>query len=192
LSELAEKNKFYIFDDATYRPFILDSAKATLLSLNRDYIIHALSFSKILAPGLRTAFVYLPETLKAAFIGNKSNLSLNNSGITQKIVQNWLVENNFQLSAHLDAAKERLRKNRLIIEQHGIVYNGGFFCTMSLDKKADFDFCDDLLKKAQIAVIPMQLFTQRQEFEKQLRLCLANIEDDALNLVLNFTKNFVP
>jgi DNA-binding transcriptional MocR family regulator len=192
LSELAEKNKFYIFDDATYRPFNLDSAKATLLSLNRDYVIHALSFSKILAPGLRTAFVYLPEELKAAFIGNKSNLSLNNSGITQKIVHNWLIENNFQLSSHLDAAKERLRKNRLIIEQHGLVYNGGFFCTLSIDKKADFDFCDALLKKAQIAAIPMQLFTQRQEFEKQLRLCLANIDDDALDFVLNLIKNFVP
>jgi hypothetical protein len=48
------------------------------------------------------------------------------------------------------------------------------------------------LKKAQIAAIPMQLFTQRQEFEKQLRLCLANIEDDALDFVLNLIKNFVP
>ncbi len=192
LCELAEKNKFYIFDDATYRPFNLDFARATLLSLNRDYVIHALSFSKILAPGLRTAFVYLPEKLKAAFIANKSNLSLNNSGITQKIVHNWLFEKNYQLSAHLDAAKDRLRKNRLIIEQHGIFYNGGFFCTMSLDKEADFDFCNALLNKAQIAAIPMQLFTPRQEFVNQLRLCLANIEDDTLDLVLNLIKNFVP
>ncbi len=192
LSKLAEKNKFYIFDDATYRPFNLDSARATLLSLNRDYVIHALSFSKILAPGLRTAFVYLPENLKAGFIANKSNLSLNNSGITQKIVHNWLVENNFQLSAHLDAAKERLSKNRIISAKHGLIYDGGFFCTMSLGKKADFDFCNALLDKAQIAVIPMQLFTERQEFENQLRLCLANIEDDALDLVLNLIKNFVP
>ena len=100
LVKLAAKNRFYIFDDATYRPFNLDPALPTLLSLNSEYVIHALSFSKILAPGLRTAFVYLPDALKTAFIGHKSNLSLNNSGITQTIVENWLQENNFQLSAH--------------------------------------------------------------------------------------------
>jgi (S)-3,5-dihydroxyphenylglycine transaminase len=192
LCELAEKNKFYIFDDATYRIFNLNPAKATLLSLNRDYVIHALSFSKILAPGLRTAFVYLPEKLKAAFIGNKSNLSLNNSGITQKIVHNWLVKNNFQLSAHLDAAKDRLSKNRIISAMHGLIYDGGFFCTLNIAQKADFDFCEALLKKEQIATIPMQLFTERQEFENQLRLCLANIEDGELDLVLNLIKNFIP
>ena len=190
LCEIAKRNKFYIFDDATYRPFFIENQMPSLLSLNKDYVIHALSFSKILAPGLRTAFVYIPEKLKTAFVGNKSNFSLNNSGITQKIVHNWLTENNFQLAAHLNKTKERLRRNRKIINEHGISFNGGFFCRMTLSKKADFKFCTAILDKEQIAIVPMQLFTENPKFENQLRLCIANIEDVALDLVLNQIKNF--
>jgi DNA-binding transcriptional MocR family regulator len=192
LINIAARNKFYIFDDATYRPFNLNPALPALLSLNSDYVIHAISFSKILAPGLRTAFVYLPELLKTAFVVHKSNLSLNNSGITQRIVENWLQENNYQLSAHLHKAKNRLTLNRKVTEKFGIAYDGGFFCTLNLGLKADFDFCETLLKKEQIAVIPMCLFSDNPQFEKQLRLCLSNIEHDALDLVLTLIKNFLP
>jgi DNA-binding transcriptional MocR family regulator len=192
LTSIAARNKFYIFDDATYRPFNLDPALPTLFSLNSEFVIHAISFSKILSPGLRTAFVYLPEALKKAFVGHKSNLSLNNSGITQTIVENWLQENNFQLSVHLGKAKERLSKNRKVLEKYDIAYNGGFFCTLNIAQKADFDFCEALLKKEQIAVIPMCLFSDNPKFEKQLRLCLSNIEEDALDPVLTLIKNFVP
>jgi hypothetical protein len=70
----AAKNKFYIFDDATYRPFNLDPALPTLLSLNSEFVIHALSFSKILAPGLRTAFVYLSKDLNKVFDQNDGTI----------------------------------------------------------------------------------------------------------------------
>ena len=191
LVNLAVKNKFFIFDDATYRPFNLDQPLPTLLSLNNEYVIHALSFSKILAPGLRTAFVYLPKTLTANFITYKSNLSLNNSGITQKIIENWLQQNNFHLSAHLGKAKARLTENRKVLEKHGIAYYGGFFCTLNIEPKADYAFCEALLKREQIAAIPMCLFSDNPKFERQLRLCLSNIEHEALDLVLNLIKNFV-
>jgi len=192
LVDLAAKNRFYVFDDATYRPFNLDPALPTLLSLNSEFVIHAISFSKILAPGLRTAFIYLPEALKTAFVGHKSNLSLNNSGITQKIVENWLQENNYKLSAHLGKAKDRLSQNRKVLEKHGIPYNGGFFCTLPLKQKADYEYCEALLKQEQIAAIPMSLFTDNPKFDRQLRLCLSNIEQDALDPVLNLINNFEP
>lgn len=192
LTQIAERNKFYIFDDATYRPFNLDPPLPALIKLNSDYIIHAISFSKILAPGLRTAFVYIPEALKSAFVRHKSNLSLNNSGITQRIVECWLQENNYQLSAHLQKAKERLLLNRKVTERHGIAFNGGFFCALPLEQIADYNFCDSLLNKEQIASIPMSLFSDNPQFEKQLRLCLSNIEPDALDPVLNTIKKFIP
>ena len=89
-AEIAEKKNFYIFDDATYRPFYLDAPIRSLYSINPERVIHAISFSKILAPGLRTAFVYLPSSLAPVFINNKANLSLNNSGITQALIEFWL------------------------------------------------------------------------------------------------------
>ena len=192
LINIAARNKFYIFDDATYRPFNLDNPLPSLISLNDEYVIHAISFSKILAPGLRTAFVYLPESLKNFFIQHKSNLSLNSSGVTQRIIKNWLHENNYQLSAHLKSVKNRLKLNRKVTEKHGIKYNGGFFCIFELNRKADFTFCEELLKSEQIAVVPMCLFTENIIFERQVRLSLSKITDDVLDQLLIKIKQFEP
>lgn len=192
LTKIAAKNKFYIFDDATYRPFNLDKNLPALITLNSNYVIHAISFSKILAPGLRTAFIYLPGALLPSFVEHKSNLSLNNSGITQRIVEKWLEENNFHLSAHLYKAKKRLKLNRKVVENHGIIYNGGFFCNLEIDQKADFAFCEALLKKEQIAVIPMSVFSDNPQFDKQVRLSLSNIEHTELEQALSIIKNFIP
>ena len=192
LTKIAAKNKFYIFDDATYRPFNLDKNLPALITLNSKYVIHAISFSKILSPGLRTGFIYLPGALRASFIGHKSNLSLNNSGITQRIVEKWLQENNYQLSAHLDKAKKRLILNRKVTENHGIIYDGGFFCNLYIGQKADFSYSEALLKKEKIAVIPMSLFSDNPKFDKQVRLSLSNIDHTELEQVLSIIKNFKP
>lgn len=185
LVEIAKKNKFFIFDDATYRPFNLDVSFPSLLSLNSDSVIHAVSFSKILAPGLRTAFIYIPQSLKSGFVRSKSNISLNNSGITQFIIKRWLEENNYSLKKQLNAIKQRLIANREITRKFNISYNGGFFCTIALDKVADYTFCEKLLENEKIAVIPMELFTQETRYKNQLRLCIANIDAKELDLVLN-------
>jgi DNA-binding transcriptional MocR family regulator len=192
LTKIAAKNKFYIFDDATYRPLNLDKNLPALISLNSEYVIHAISFSKILAPGLRTAFIYLPAALKLKFEQLKSNLSLNNSGITQRIVEKWLEENNFNLSAHLYKAKKRLILNRKVTEKHGIIYNGGFFCNLEINRKADYAFCEAILKKEEIAIIPMCLFSDNPQFDSQVRLSLSNIEHTELNEALILIKNFIP
>ena len=190
LTEIAEKKNFYIFDDATYRPFYLDAPIRSLYSINPERVIHAISFSKILAPGLRTAFVYLPSSLAPVFINNKANLSLNNSGITQALIEFWLKSNNYQLSAHLGLAKKRLKENQKVLQRYKIDYNGGFFCTFELDKNVDYSFCDTLLKREQIAVLPMQLFSDNKLYMRQLRLCIANVDNEDLETVLQVLLNF--
>jgi len=184
LIEIASKNNFYIFDDATYRLFNLDAPFPSLLSLNLDRVIHAMSFSKILAPGLRTGFIAIPSALINDFISAKSNLSLNNSGITQKIIKEWLENNNYDLTEHLSKVKERLKRNRKILASHGIEFNGGFFCTLKLKKSINYEFCEHLLLLENIAVIPMMFFSEKSIYQNQIRLCVANIDDIELEEIL--------
>ena len=190
LIEIATKNNFYIFDDATYRLFNLDASLPSLLSLNSDKVIHAMSFSKILAPGLRTGFIAIPEELMNDFISAKANISLNNSGITQEIIKKWLVLNEYDLGKHLIKVKERLIRNRKILNKHRIKFNGGFFCVLTTDKLISNEFCEQLLMKENISVIPMMLFSENPKFHNQLRLCVANIEELELEYVLNKIKSF--
>lgn len=190
LISLAIKNKFYIFDDATYRQFNLSKALPSLYSFHSERVIHAISFSKILAPGLRTGFIYLPENLVPKFVSVKSCLSLNNSGITQRIIQEWLKINNYNISAHLSQIKQRLYENQKILNNHNITFNGGFFCTLSLKNSVTFEYCESLLKHENIAVIPMVLFSNNNEYINQMRLCVANISQYELDDVLYKIKKF--
>ena len=190
LIELAAEKNFYIFDDATYRPFNLDEPLPSLVSLNSEKVIHAMSFSKIVAPGLRTGFNAIPSTLINDFISAKSNLSLNNSGITQKIVSDWLRLNNYSLSDHLSKVKDRLKRNRAMLNLHGINFNGGFFCTLKSNKSINYEFCERLLLNEQIGVIPMMLFSDNPIYKNQMRICVANIEDQDLGKVIQKIKDF--
>jgi 2-aminoadipate transaminase len=190
LIELAVEKKFYVFDDATYRPFNLDDPLPSLVSLNSEKVIHAMSFSKILAPGLRTGFIAVPNGLINDFVAAKSNLSLNNSGITQKIVSEWLENNDYDLTNHLSNAKERLKRNRTILTVHEIDYNGGFFCTLKSNKSINYEFCERLLLNENIGVIPMMLFSENSRYQNQMRICVANIDDEDLDNVLRRIKNF--
>ena len=189
LIEIATKNKFYIFDDVTYRPFNLDSPLPSLISLNSKQVIHAISFSKILAPGLRTGFCAVPHELLTEFISAKANISLNNSGVTQEIIKQWLVLNEFDLSMHLKKVKERLMKNQEILSKHHISFNGGFFCVLNTNKVMSYEFCEQLLINENISVIPMMLFSENPAYKNQLRLCVANIDAIELEYVLNKLKN---
>lgn len=190
LIELATEKNFFIFDDATYRPFNLDEPLPALFSLNSEKVIHAMSFSKIVAPGLRTGFIAIPGSLINEFISAKSNLSLNNSGITQKIVSDWLKINDYNLSYHLSKSKERLKRNRAILNMHGIEYKGGFFCTISSNKSINYEFCERLLEEENIGVIPMMLFSENPTYQNQMRICVANIDDKDLDDVLQKIKSF--
>jgi DNA-binding transcriptional MocR family regulator len=185
LIEIATRNKFYIFDDATYRPFNLDNPQPSLLSLNSEHVIHAISFSKILAPGLRTGFCAVPNKLITEFISAKANISLNNSGITQEIIKQWLISNEFDLSIHLKKVKERLRINQAILSKHRISFNGGFFCVVNTNKVMSYEFCEQLLIDENISVIPMMLFTENPDYKNQIRLCVANVDAIELEYVLN-------
>jgi DNA-binding transcriptional MocR family regulator len=190
LISIASRNNFFIFDDTTYRPFNINHSKPSLFSLNKEHVIHAISFSKILAPGLRSAFVYLPSKLINKFISKKANMSLNNSGITQIILESWLIQQNFSITNHLGLIKSRLIKNSNVLKDHGINYDGGFFCSMVLNHKVDFQLCDLILLKENIGIVPMSLFTNNVQYENHMRLCIANIEDNDLHIVLNKLKNF--
>ena len=186
LCDCARQNGFYIFDDATYRPFYLEQAPGTLKAKAPGQVIHAISFSKIVAPGLRTGFIYIPEVLVKRFIQAKSNLSLNNSGITQYLVLKWLEKNNYSLTDHLHLLRERLSDNQKILLNHKVFFQGGFFCTLNLGISADFYFCSELLRKEGISVCPMMLFTQNIAYQNQLRLCVANTEAEDLRFVLDY------
>ncbi len=193
LADLAEERGLFIFDDATYREFHLNERLPALFTFHPERIIHAMSFSKILAPGLRTAFVHLPSSLTTGFAKLKANLSLNNSGLTQAVVGGWLIEQGFELGSHLETIKGRLRENSQILDANGAAYEGGFFATKQMDQPiADLDWSARLLREEGVALCPMALFSERPDALSQVRLAVANISpidlQRAMELIISFER----
>lgn len=174
---IAERRNLYVFDDATYRELNLLEKVNTLYSINQERVIHSMSFSKILSPGLRTAFVFLPKLLTSKFLAAKANLSINSSGITQAIVGGWLLENNFQINNHLTLLKSRLKKNQSVLNDYDCIYSGGFFTTLNLNIKTSFDWCQEILQDKNIAVCPMRMFSESKSYEKSIRIAIANLNE---------------
>jgi len=187
---IAERRNLYVFDDATYREINLLEKTDTLYSMNQERVIHSMSFSKILSPGLRTAFVFLPKLLTSKFLAAKANISINNSGIGQAIIGGWLLENNFQISDHLTLLKSRLKKNQSVLREYDCVYSGGFFTTLNINIKISFDWCHDILEKQSIAVCPMRMFSDSKSYESSIRLAIANLNETdlrkSINLIINY------
>ena len=73
---------------------------------------------------------------------------------------------------------------------HEIDYNGGFFCTLKSNKSINYEFCERLLLNENIGVIPMMLFSENSRYQNQMRICVANIDDEDLNNVLGRIMNF--
>jgi len=193
LVQLAESRNLYIFDDATYREFDLDERFPALWTLGPERVIHAMSFSKILAPGLRTAFVHLPKTLAPSFSKLKANMSLNNSGLTQAVVAGWLLEQNFKFGAHLTEIKHRLRENGTVLTQNGAKFSGGFFAELDLGQPlANLSWSAQLLEKESVAVCPMSLFSDNPSALSSIRLAVANISaaelQQAIDIIIRFVR----
>ena len=189
---IAEERDFYIFEDATYRPFYLEEQLPTLLSLNKERVIHAFSFSKIFAPSLRVAFVSVPERLKKRFSEVKSNLSINSSGISQSIVAGWLLKNAYNFDLQLKKIKELLKINHEIADRFSAPLNkiGGFFRIIELpNQNCNFNYCESLMDKFDIAVCPLSLFSNDNKNQNKLRISLANISPSNLTEALTILKN---
>ena len=187
--ELAQKHNLFIFDDATYREYYLDKKLPALISLDNSRVIHAASFSKILSPGLRMAFVLLPKEFESKFLAIKANVSLNSSGISQAILGGWLISNAFNTKKHLARAIERLKNNQHILREYKIKYDGGFFARMDLKRNISLDWCNELLAN-DIAVCPMSLFSDNKENNNEIRLAISNISDMDLNQAIKKIINF--
>ena len=188
IAEKARSKNFYIFDDATYRPFYIDESIVPLASL-----AHAVSFSKILAPGLRMAINYFPIELIDSAISIKANLSLNCSGFIQAILGNWLIEQNFSLCNHLAPFRQELKEKQTFLDAQGIGFEGGFFVELTLpEKEINLEWCAALLDEEGVAVCPMRLFSDHTSAMNKIRLAVAKISladlSKSISIIHNFAK----
>ncbi|MEG1642346.1 MAG: PLP-dependent aminotransferase family protein [Synergistaceae bacterium] len=176
---LATKYNIPIFEDDPYHYLSYDGEPPmTYLALageNRR-VIHANSFSKVVAPGMRTGWAVIPDEVIPHFTSLRVNAGLTRPAIIQKGIYNYLTTVNFEERINFLRDTYRARRDGMMnaIKRHllplGIKTNyplGGFFLWGENKNIDDMTkFAKFAVKKHKIGIIPGDAFYSQDEAVK--------------------------
>ena len=111
LLEIADRHDVLVVEDAPYRELRFDGeALPTLFDLAPDRVVHAGTLSKTLAPGLRVAWLILPEAMVSVVERAKQAADLHTSTLTQSLAIDLLSRGT--LDARLPRLRDHYRRQR--------------------------------------------------------------------------------
>lgn len=115
LLNLAERYDFYILeDDGLSNLYFNDKKPSSLKSLDKnDRVIYIKSYSKIFMPGLRLAYVAVPDILVKTILNRKFSADIYHSGLNQRAFQ-YLLENG-DWDIHIEKARNIFKEKQKIM-----------------------------------------------------------------------------
>lgn len=185
LLELARRWNVYVVEDNCYNELWYDQpTPPTLLSLEPGgRVIQSDSFSKMLAPGLRTGWVVASHDV-AAMIG-RMRPDLGVSQFTSHIVDAWMA--NGRLDAHLDRVRPIYKHKRDVaadaLRRHCgdfvkfTVPQGGIFFWLELAKGIDGEKVRETLLREGVACRPGERFAGATAENGYLRMSFLQVEE---------------
>ena len=109
----AKKQRIFILEDAAYRELRFDGVDVpSLKSLDPDnaHVILAMTFSKPMAPGLKTGYGILPSELVAPLLRFKGNHDFGSGNLTQHLLDSLLASGAYE--RHVEHLREVYRHKR--------------------------------------------------------------------------------
>lgn len=185
LLDLARRWNLYVVEDNCYNELWYDApTPPTLLSLDTDgRVIQSDSFSKMLAPGLRTGWVVATEAV-AAMVG-RMRPDLGVSQFTSHVIEAWMSDG--RLDAHLDKVRPIYRRKRDVaaaaLRRHCGPFvrfqtpGGGIFFWLELTAGIDGQKVRDLLLRDGVACRPGERFAGASAANGYLRMSFLQVED---------------
>jgi (S)-3,5-dihydroxyphenylglycine transaminase len=195
--DVARRQDVIILEDAAYRAFAYDAARApTLLSLDRDgRVVYLGTFSKMFLPGVRVGFAAgLPAGRKAVadVVALKSFASVTTSPIAQAIVGGFLVDIDFRVlewnapriafcRANRDAMLDALQTHLGAVDSISWAKPaGGFFIVIRLPFAFDAADASDVAERFGVIVTPMTFFSPSGAGRHEIRLAFSNVSVAAI------------
>ncbi|MFW5788156.1 MAG: PLP-dependent aminotransferase family protein [Halanaerobiales bacterium] len=183
---LAEKYDFFIVeDDCLSELYFVGEKPLPLKSYDRSQrVIYIKSFSKIFMPGLRLAFLVLPEDLLSPLLAAKHATDISSAGLTQRAFDYYLRKGLW--SEHLSDMRElfgrRFNWMEEAIKDHLPspikLFNrpkGGLYFWLSLPEGYASKDLYKLSTKKGVAFIPGELFSVKPLDSPYFRLSFADV-----------------
>jgi 2-aminoadipate transaminase len=109
----SKKQRIFVLEDAAYRELRFDGLDVpSIKSLDHDnaHVILAMTFSKPMAPGLKTGYGIMPTELVAPLLRFKGNHDFGSSNLAQHLLNRLL--SNGVYERHVDVLREVYRQKR--------------------------------------------------------------------------------
>ncbi len=191
LIELSKEYDFMIIeDDCLSELYFYDNPVAPLKTLDKDNkVIYIKTFSKILIPGMRLAYMVVPSELSPQIVAAKFSSDISTSGLNQRALT-YLLKDGF-LEEHLDKTRKIFKdKFELIV---GLIENipdleiyyrpeGGFYIWIILPNFINSNELYLKLKKRGVSVLPGNVFYPDTVNNKRIRISFAAVTQEEIKV----------
>ncbi|NOZ72869.1 MAG: PLP-dependent aminotransferase family protein [Chloroflexi bacterium] len=181
-----------LFYEETVPPSLLalEMKRAGVSTIEEGNVIHTSTFSKILAPGLRLAWVIGPRDVIRHYVNAKQGIDLHTSGFVQQVVYE-VVKDGF-LQEHLSKVRQVYQKRRdtmlaalAATMPAAVSWNkplGGLFLWLQLPPHIDTAQLLETAKQRRVAFIPGAAFyaTHAESGRHTMRLNFSNVSESAI------------
>ncbi len=187
LLELAEKYDFYIIEDDILSDLYYDQKRVNKLKEfdEQGRVIYIKSFSKVFMPGLRLAFIVLPEKLLPEMLEAKYATDISSGGLTQRAFDYYLREG--LLDKHINLQKDLFQKRYKLMKNKIIDYlpkeikitfavKGGLYFWLKLPEGLDAQELYEKAAQKGLVFSPGHLFSNNNRYSNYFRLSFAAVD----------------
>lgn len=183
--DLAGEHNVAIFEDDPYGELHYSGEALPPLRALNDQVIHFGTFSKTIAPGIRTGFAIAPPEVLEKMLAIREVSDISNDRIMMRTVYHAAVD---FLDGHVEQACEIYRARRDVMLQaleefmpEGVTWSkpdGGFFVWISLPESIDSRDLFDAAAENGVIVFPGEWFYPNREAHHNVRLSFSTVAED--------------
>lgn len=199
LLELAEEYDFYIIEDDILSDLSYTKAEINILkkSDDKDRVIYIKSFSKVFMPGLRLAFIILPEKLLPELLEAKYATDISSGGLTQRAFDYYLraglLDKHIELQRQLFKKRCQLMKKEIAAQLPAEIktvfkLEGGLYLWLQLPSAVDSKKLYQKAVEAGLVFSPGYLFSLGSSFANYLRLSFAAVNEEEIKKGISLLK----
>lgn len=187
--ELADAHNVAIFEDDPYGDLQYSGDPVPPIRTLSDNVLFFGTFSKTIAPGIRTGWVIAPPEVSKALLSTREVADISNDRIMMRTV--YHAANGF-LDDHIARCVEFYRHRRDVmlqeLEKHmpeQVTWSkpdGGFFVWITLPENIDSDRMFDVAADHGVIFFPGQWFDPEHEASHTVRLSFSTVPDDRIRL----------
>lgn len=188
MAEIAEEHNLIIVEDEPYEKLRFEGEALKPIKFYSNNVVYMATFSKILAPGFRLAYVVAPEKIAKKMIIAKQSMDLCTPTFTQLIAY-YYIKNGY-IEKHIPRIIEMYKRKRDIMLDALEKYfppnckwtkpRGGMFLWVELPEKiSSIEMFKDAIKE-KVAYVHGRAFNVNGRGENTMRLNFTNPKDELI------------